>query len=465
MTTVAASIPAERRERRNGFVGAFLGWVFDGYETYATVLVAGTAVNDLVGPGTAREHPLFIGGILAITLVAWAVGGLVSGILADYFGRSRVLLYSILWYSIFAGLTALAPNYGLLLALRFLTGLGMGAEWGAGSSLVSELWDSRHRGRGLAYLQSGFGVGFLLAAVAWQIVNDGSPEAWRWVYVIGVTPAIVTFFIRGRVKEPRLWIEADARRRLARDRVRSGAAAGAPVGAHDRRLARLTLWQLFETPELRRRVILLLLAALSTTIGWWAVSSWIPQFTALQVAGKVGNVPATVTGVVVGYNVAGILGFIAFGYLADWFGRKPAMIFYFAGALVSVPALFLWPASLDELKVLAAVNGFFTLGQWTWLALYPAELFPTHLRATAMTLVFNATRFVAAAGTLAAAALIQVFGSISTAAVVVGAIYIVGLLVTPWIGPETRGQPLPDTDDFAEAASPASAAAIEGVAQ
>jgi MFS family permease len=117
--------------RRNGFIGAFLGWVFDGYETYATVLVAAAVVNDLVGPGTARTQPIFIGGILAATLVAWAVGGVFSGILADYFGRRRVLLYSILWYAIFAGLTALAPSYLALLALRFLTGIGMGAEWGA----------------------------------------------------------------------------------------------------------------------------------------------------------------------------------------------------------------------------------------------------------------------------------------------------------------------------------------------
>jgi MFS family permease len=454
-----ASPGAQQRERRNGFVGAFLGWVFDGYETYATVLVAAAAVNDLVGPGVARTQPLFIGGILATTLAAWAVGGLLSGVLADYFGRRRVLLYSILWYSIFAGITALAPSYALLLALRFLTGIGMGAEWGAGSSLVSELWDRERRGRGLAYLQSGFGLGFLVAAAIWQLVNDGSPSAWRWMYVIGVTPALVTLFVRSRVKDSALWLEADARRRAARERLDAGSAVGA-----DRRLTRLTLLQLFETPELRRRTILLLLASLSTTIGWWAVSSWIPLFTAQQVAGKVSNVAAAVTAVVVAYNAVGILGFIALGYLADWFGRKPTMIFYFAGSLITVPALFLWTGSPDGLKLLAAVNGFFTLGQWTWLAIYPAELFPTQLRATAITIAFNATRFIAAAGTLATAALIGFFGSISTAAVTVGSVYIIGLLVTPWIGPETRGQPLPEADEFAPTAS-SPAAAIESVPQ
>jgi MFS family permease len=432
--------------RRNGFIGAFLGWVFDGYETYATVLVAAAVVNDLVGPGTARTQPIYIGGILAATLVAWAVGGVFSGILADYFGRRRVLLYSILWYAIFAGLTALAPSYLALLALRFLTGIGMGAEWGAGSSLVSELWDRERRGRGLAYLQSAFGVGFLLSAAIWHFVNNGDPGAWRWMYVIGVTPAIATLFVRRYVKDSQLWLETDERRRQVRDRINSGQ----HVAQQDRHLARLTLWQLFETAELRRRVALLLLAALSTTIGWWAVSAWIPQFTAQQVVGKVADVPGAITTVVLAYNAIGILGFIAVGYLADWFGRKPTMMFYFAGAFISVLFLFLWHSSVQVLIILAAINGFFTLGQWTWLAIYPTELFPTHMRATAITFVFNTTRLVAALATLVGAWLIQVFGSISTAAAVVGSVYLVGLLVTPWIGPETRAEPLPGADEFVE---------------
>jgi MFS family permease len=446
MSALTAS-ETEQSDRRNGFIGAFLGWLFDGYETYATVLVAAAVVNDLVGPGVARTQPLFIGGILAITLVAWAAGGVLSGILADYLGRRRVLLYSILWYSVFAGLTALAPNYIWLLVLRFFTGVGMGAEWGAGSSLVSELWDPQRRGRGLAYLQSGFGVGFLLAAAIWHFVNNGDADAWRWMYVIGVTPAIATLFVRRRVKDSRLWVEADARRRVASERVKADTTAS----DNDRRLTRLTLWQLLETPERRKRVVLLLLAALSTTIGWWAVSAWIPQFTAQQLGGKVRDVPSAITTVVIAYNAVGILGFIAVGYLADWFGRKPTMIFYFAGSLITVPTLFLWSTSLPALALAAAANGFFTLGQWTWLAIYPSELFPTHIRATAITFVFNTTRLVAAVATLLGAYLIQVFGSISTAAVVVGSIYALGLLVTPWIGPETRATPLPGADDVGDA--------------
>jgi len=416
--------------------------MFDGYETFATVLVAPAIVNQLIGPGTAQAQPIYVGGILATTLVAWGLGGLLSGILADYLGRRRVLMYSILWYSIFAGAAAFSQDYAVFLILRFLTGVGMGAEWGAGSSLVSEIWEDRNRGKGIALLQGSFGVGFLVAAGAWQLVNHGSPDDWRWMYILGAAPALVSLFVRRRVKDPDLWLAADSKRREVRTRIRNGEV----VGAGERQLTKSTLAQLFQSPELRRRLILLFLAALSTTMGWWAVSSWIPLFSAQQLAGKVPSVPTAITQVVVAYNVVGLAGYFMMGVLADWLGRKPAMMIYFAGSLVVVPLLFLTPASPNQFIALAAINGFFTMGQWTWVALYPAELFPTQVRATAITFVFNTTRFLVAAGTLLSAAAIHFFGSISVAATVLGSGYIVGLLVTPWIGPETKGLPLPGTE-------------------
>lgn len=432
-----------RTQQRNGFIGAALGWMFDGYETFATVLIAPAIVNQLIGPGTAAAQPIYVGGILATTLVAWGFGGLLSGILADYIGRRRVLMYSILWYSIFAAAAAFSPSYTVLLLLRFLTGLGMGAEWGAGSSLVSEIWDDRNRGKGIALLQGSFGVGFLLAAGAWQVINTGSPDDWRWMYILGAAPALVALFVRRRVKDPDIWVAADNKRRDVKLRVKNGEL----VGERDRALTKSTLSQLLQSPELRRRLILLFLAALSTTMGWWAVSSWIPLFSAQQLAGKVPSVPSAVTAVVVAYNVVGLAGYFMMGVLADWLGRRPAMMIYFAGSLVVVPLLFLTPASPPLFIALAGINGFFTMGQWTWVALYPAELFPTQMRATAITFVFNTTRFVVAAGTLLSAAAIHFFGSISVAATVLGSGYLVGLLVTPWIGPETKGLPLPGPED------------------
>jgi MFS family permease len=437
----AVAIPHDdARARRNGFLGAYLGWMFDGYETFATVLVAAFIVNDLVGPGASAAHPLYVGGILAATLVAWAVGGLLSGVLADRFGRRRVMMVSILWYAVFAGLTALAPSYALLIVLRFITGIGMGAEWGGGSSLVAELAPPEKRGRRIALLQSGFGVGFIIATGLWQVINNGNPGDWRWMYVIGIAPALLTVFIRRNVEDSEIWQAADAARREAK--------AGSE-------LKKTSVKQVWDDPALRKRVLLLMACAFGSMLGWWAVSTLVPQFAAAQMAGKVGDLPGSITLVVLSYNVAGVVGYLVMGWAADRIGRKPTMALYFAASVVMTILFFSVPDSRGSLIVFAFINGFFTLGQMTWLALYPSEVFPTNVRATGMTLVFNVVRFPVAIGALLTSQLITAFGGIETAAIVMGCIaYAIGLAMTPFIGPETRGAPLLDVETDSDAPAP-----------
>jgi MFS family permease len=428
--STAAITHDSARSRRNGFLGAYLGWMFDGYETFATVLVAAFIVNDLVGPGESAAHPMYVGGILAATLVAWAVGGLLSGVLADRFGRRRVMMVSILWYAIFAGLTALAPSYALLIILRFITGIGMGAEWGGGSSLVAELAAPEKRGRRIALLQSGFGVGFIIATGLWQVINNGNPGDWRWMYVIGIAPALLTVFIRRNVEDSETWQAADEARREA--------AAGSE-------LKKSTIKQVWDDPAMRKRVLVLIACAFGSMLGWWAVSTLIPQYAASQMMGKVGDLPGSITLVVLSYNVAGVLGYLTMGWAADKIGRKPTMALYFAASVVMTILLFTIPDSKGSLMFFAFINGFFTLGQMTWLALYPSEVFPTNVRATGMTLVFNVVRFPVAAGALLTSQLITAFNGIDTAALVMGCVaYGFGLLVVPFIGPETRARKLPE---------------------
>jgi len=443
MATIAAPEHAQPQALTaaswRALIASFLGWMFDGYETYALILVAGVALRQLLPPDQLASIPIYIGGLLAVTLVGWATGGIIAGVLADYIGRKRMLMLSILWYALFTGLTAFAANYTSLLILRFLTGLGLGAEWGPGTAILGESWPSRSRGRAASVLQSAIGFGLLLASGVWLYVAPLGPDAWRYMFLLGILPALSVLWIRSSVRDPDLWIAASERRRQARQRL----ASGEPASREDRILVGFTVKQILAIPDLRRRLLLLLALSLSTIVAWWAVSTWIP-FYAGQLASRAGGDAlrwAALAGLY--YNLGGILGYFVFGVLADLWGRKPTMLLYYAGAVVLVLVLFRAVQDPSVFLVVAAVNGFFTLGQFAWMPVYLPELFPTAVRGSAISLVFDVTRYLAAAGPLLAGWLIVSLGGVSMAASIIGLSYLLGLLVTPFAAPETKGRPLP----------------------
>ena len=143
------------------------------------------------------------------------------------------------------------------------------------------------------------------------------------------------------------------------------------------------------------------------------------------------------------YNIGAIAGYIGLGFFADAFGRKPVVWIFFAASLVLTPVLFLWTHNLDMLLLVAAINAFFSLGQYSWMSVWLPELFPTRMRATAIAFCFNAPRFIAFVGPLIAGTLIVQFGGYGNAATLVSLIYILGLVTLPFL-PETRGKPLPE---------------------
>lgn len=421
-------------------IASNLGWLFDGYEVYALILTFGVALHQLLEPAFYPELRRFAGYVIAINVLGWGIGGLIGGVVADYIGRKRTMIIAILGYSLTTGLSAAAWNWESFAILRFLVGIAIGSEWATGASIVSELWPDHARGKAGGFMQCGIGIGNFLAAGVWLGVGWLGPNSWRYMYLIGVLPALVTLWIRTGIPESSRWEESRARRRDAQDRQRSGAALVGEEAA----MTRFTVIDVFADRAVRPRLIASLLMMLSTVIAWWGVSSFIPAFVGSVAAksGLAGHQWASFAGL--SYNAAGIVGYIVLGFLADGVGRKPVtMLFYFM-SLALTPVLFFATRNPYLLLVFVALNGFFTLGIWAWAPIWLPELFPTRMRATAVAFSFNAPRLVAFVGPLIAGSLIVSLGGFAPAATIVGMFYVIGLVAAPFL-PETNGKPLPET--------------------
>jgi MFS family permease len=427
------------RNQWNTLIASNLGWLFDGYETYALIISIGVALRQLLDPSQYSQIPVYAGLVIALTLLGWAVGGLIGGVIADYLGRKRTMLLAILAYSIMTGLSAFAWDWVSFTVLRFLVGVAIGSEWVTGTSIVAELWPDRNRGKGVGLMQTGFGVGFFLASVAWYFIFPVGPHAWRVMFLLGVVPALLTLWIRRSIPESDRWERVNQQRQAATQREK----AGAPLNPNEQALARFTVADLFAEPDIRRRVMLAFLISLATSFAFWGISAWLPPYMAAAAA-KAGLPPqqwASYAAIV--NNGGAILGYAAFGFLADVYGRKPVTIAYIALAFLSVPAVFLWSQDLGVVLIAAAFSGAFVSGQYTWMAAWLPELFPTRVRATATAFVFNSPRLIAWTGPLISGWLIANFGGFSRAAVAIACIYIIGIVAACFL-PETRGRPLPE---------------------
>src|ERR1700720_3565504 len=243
----AASQPWYRslgRTQWNTLIASNLSWVFTGYATYALVISVGVALRELLDPSSYSQIPVYAGTVIALTLLGWGIGGLIGGVIADYIGRKRTMLLAILAYSIMTGLSAFAWDWMSFAVLRFLVGIAIGSEWVTGASIVSEMWPDRARGRGVGLMQCGLGIGFFLASFAWLFVGAMGPNSWRYMFLIGVLPALLTLWVRRAIPESERWEHVNNRRQAAVVRKRSGAA----LGAQDAALARFTVADLFADP-------------------------------------------------------------------------------------------------------------------------------------------------------------------------------------------------------------------------
>ncbi|HEY2020125.1 MFS transporter [Paraburkholderia sp.] len=427
------------RHQWNALFASNLGWLFDGYETYTLILTVGIALRQLLDPALHAQIPFYAGLVIALTLLGWGVGGLVGGVLTDYIGRKRMMMVAILAYSLTTGLSAFAWNWESFAVLRFIVGLAMGSEWATGTAMTAELWPDRHRGKGAGLMQCGLGMGFFVASLVWLFMSQTGAHAWRYMYVLGVLPGLVTLWMRSGIPESEQWERVNHDRRTIRAQKRQGGA----VSEREEALSRFTLVDLFSVPTLRRRTLIAVFMSLTTTLGWWGISTWVPPYIG-AVAAHAGLAPArwaSFAGMT--YNVGAIAGYIGLGFLADAYGRKVVTFMFFGMALLMTPVLFLWTHDVAMLLVVSAVTGFFSLGQYTWMPTWLPELYPTRMRGTAIAFCFNIPRLLAWSGPLVAGTLITRFGGYGHAAVTVGFIYLIGVVFTPFL-PETNGKPLPE---------------------
>jgi MFS family permease len=400
---------------------AFLGWMLDGMDImlYAFAL---TAIRVEFGLSAGA-----VGALASVTLVTSAIGGVAAGYLADRFGRARVLVFSILVYSVFTAATATAGSVAGLLFWRALVGFGLGAEWSAGSVLVAETWPSRHRGKAIGFVQSGWAVGYLLAAALAALVLPR--WGWRTLFVLGILPAILTLWIRRRVAEPAVWRAASAEAAVA------GAAAGAGAPGFAATAALLL------RPPLRRLALVATTLATVLLFAYWGLFTWMPTFLASPVTeggAGLGIVRSSMWIVVM--QVGAFLGYNLFGVLADRFGRRPAFALFVGGAALIVPAYGLLARQPVALLALSPVVGFLGHGYFSLFGALLAELFPSAIRATAQGACYNIGRAVSALAPFAIGAAADRMGYGAALALTSG-FYVAGLGLV-FLLPETRGRDL-----------------------
>ncbi|GAA4539083.1 MFS transporter [Pseudonocardia xishanensis] len=415
--------------------GTTMGWALDGFAGSLYSLILGPAMTELLphsGIAVSGGTIGLYGGItVALFLFGWGTGGILFGILADYFGRVKVLSAGIVTYAVFTALAAFADTWWQLGVLRFIAGLGSGVEAPVGAALVAEVWRNKYRARACGVMMSGYALGFFLAALAYAILGN---HGWRLMMGIAVLPALLVYFIRRHVPEPPEVAHGIRARRERR-------AAGTRTAEDRFVLARLL------SPPLLRRTLVGTALATGSLVAFWSVSTWYPQVirqaaAAAELDPSVANGRVALASML--FNAGGILGYATWGFLADAIGRRKAFATSFAISAVSVALLFPVHPGWGAFLLVLPVAGFGLYGALSGILVYGPELFPPSVRATGMALYNGIGRYLTAAGPLVAGVIAASWfsgdlGLATTCVVAVGMLGALGL----FFAPETKGQPLP----------------------
>ncbi len=322
------------------------------------VLLYVFAVNTLRTEfGMDNAHAGFVS---SVTLICSAIGGIVCGMLADRLGRTRMLVYTILLYSLASGGTALATGYYSLLFWRGLVGLGLGGQWSAGAVLVAETWPAEHRAKAIGFMQSGWAIGYMLAAGVTALVLP--TLGWRALFLTGLFPALVAIAIRKGVPEPEIWTRMT--------KVPS------------------KLSTLF-SPELLKRTILATALTTSVLFAYWGLFTWMPGYlSAPKASGGAGLSILKTSAWIIPMQIGAFLGYVSFGWIADLVGRRAAFVGYMLAAAALVP-IYGTAHSETTLLWLGPFVGFFGSGYFSLFGAMLAELYPTAIRGTGQGFTYN----------------------------------------------------------------------------
>lgn len=502
------SLPSSTSTKRNlTLLAAFLGWLFDGFEMGLFPLVGPPALRDLLGPAGAVDATKWFGAIIAVFLVGAASGGVLFGWLGDKIGRVRAMSLSIFTYAIFTGLCGFASEAWHIAVFRFIASLGMGGEWSLGVALVNEIWPDKSRALTAGLIGAAANVGYLLAAVLSMVLLEFigktgaflhfigvsqsasdyllAHDAWRLLMISGALPAILIFAIRIFVPESEKW-EAEKERGhtshwsnvdlfgvlFASAGAVSiiwawsplGAAAGVgPGGATGITLVGLII-ALFGFLHPVRRYLARAEAAGSFThshnegivrmmlfgaglaavalLGTWGSTQWAPRWVTEELAPGVKHAKEWT---LFWLSMGAIVGTMIAALCAGRFGRRITFAVMCVSSIGGALLLYWTNNSYGPYFLFTTfVAGATTASFYGFFPLYLPELFPTAVRATGQGFAFNFGRIVAAIGGLQTANLMQFFDkSFPKAATVMAAIYLVGICII-WLGPETKGRPLPE---------------------
>lgn len=389
---------------------AWLGWTFDVMDAALFNFAKVPLVKELLGgPEAYAAHGAKVeAGLLMALMLGWSLGGVFFGWLADRWGRVRVMTLTILLYSLFTGLTALCTSLPQLHALRFLAGFGIGGEWAAGAALVAESVSEEKRARAASWLQSAAAFGPWLAAMANYALAG---QSWRVLFVVGVLPALLTVFIRMKIKEP-----------VRREFEVTG-----------------------ETPPTRsflKPAVIGLVLGVAGIASAQNITFWLPNLVTSLSAGlnpqEIQNRQSTAT---ISLHVGTLIGVFLIPYLCTKIGRRLTMLTCFVCGPLAVSAVSALAKTFDTMLLTAPLMSLFGIGLSAAFVLYFPEIFPAKWRATGAGLSYNGGRIIAAAFPFLTAYLIGSQGDVSKSIAQTSVFLGLGAIALIF-SPETKGVPL-----------------------